>query len=34
MGKMEIIQGPFEKFVDWRHCGAVIQRAAVTYAKL
>jgi hypothetical protein len=26
--------GPFEKFVDWRQCAAVMQREAVTYAKL
>jgi hypothetical protein len=25
---------PFEKFVDWRQCAAVMQREAVTYAKL
>jgi hypothetical protein len=23
------IGGPFEKFVDWRHCAAVMQREAV-----
>jgi hypothetical protein len=25
-----IIRGPFEKFVDWRQCAAVMQREAVT----
>jgi hypothetical protein len=25
-----IIRGPFEKFVDWRHCAAVMQREAVS----
>jgi hypothetical protein len=25
------IQGPFEKFVDWRQCTAVMQREAMTY---
>jgi hypothetical protein len=29
-----LVRGPFEKFVDWRQCVAVIQREAVTYAKL
>jgi hypothetical protein len=24
------IRGPFEKFVDWRKCAAVMQREAVT----
>jgi hypothetical protein len=24
------IRGPFEKFVDWRRCAAVMQREAVT----
>jgi hypothetical protein len=24
------IRGPFEKFVDWRQCAAVIQRETVT----
>jgi hypothetical protein len=24
------IQGPFEKFVDWRQCADVMQREAVT----
>jgi hypothetical protein len=24
------IRGPFEKFVDWQQCAAVIQREAVT----
>jgi hypothetical protein len=24
------VRGPFEKFVDWRQCAAVIQREAVT----
>jgi hypothetical protein len=24
------IRGPFEKFVDWRQCAAVMQREAVT----
>jgi hypothetical protein len=28
--KNEDIRGPFEKFVDWRHCAAVMQREAVT----
>jgi hypothetical protein len=28
------IRGPFERFVDWRQCAAVMQREAVTYAKL
>jgi hypothetical protein len=25
-----LIRGPFEKFVDWRQCAAVMQREAVT----
>jgi hypothetical protein len=25
-----LVRGPFEKFVDWRQCAAVIQRVAVT----
>jgi hypothetical protein len=25
-----ILRGPFEKFVDWRQCAAVMQREAVT----
>jgi hypothetical protein len=25
-----IIRGPFEKFVDWRQCAAVMQREART----
>jgi hypothetical protein len=25
-----IIRGPFEKFVNWRHCAAIMQREAVT----
>jgi hypothetical protein len=28
------IREPFEKFVDWWQCAAVMQREAVTYAKL
>jgi hypothetical protein len=24
------IRRPFEKFADWRHCAAVMQREAVT----
>jgi len=24
------LRGPFTKFVDWRHCTAVMQREAVT----
>jgi hypothetical protein len=24
------VQGPFEKFVDWQQCAAVMQREAVT----
>jgi late competence protein required for DNA uptake (superfamily II DNA/RNA helicase) len=28
------VRGPFEEFVDWRQCAAVMQREAVTYAKL
>jgi hypothetical protein len=24
------IRGPFEKFVDWRQCAAIMQREAVT----
>jgi hypothetical protein len=28
------LRGPFENFVDWRQCAAVMQREAVTYAKL
>jgi hypothetical protein len=24
------IRGPFEKFVDWRQCAAVMQREAMT----
>jgi hypothetical protein len=24
------IRGPFEKFVDWRQCAAVMQKEAVT----
>jgi hypothetical protein len=30
----EYIRGPFERFVDWRQCAAVVQREAMTYAKL
>jgi hypothetical protein len=26
----ERLRGPFEKFVDWRHCAAVMRREAVT----
>jgi len=26
----EQLRGPFQKFVDWRQCAAVIQRKAVT----
>jgi hypothetical protein len=26
----EKLRGPFEKFVDWRQCAAVMQREAVT----
>jgi hypothetical protein len=26
----EIIRGPFERFVDWRQCAAVMRREAVT----
>jgi hypothetical protein len=26
----DVIRGPFEKFVDWRQCAAVIKRDAVT----
>jgi hypothetical protein len=29
-----ILREPFGKFVDWRQCVAVMQREAVTYAKL
>jgi hypothetical protein len=29
-----IIQRSLEKFVDWGQCAAVMQREAVTYAKL
>jgi hypothetical protein len=25
------IRGPFEKFVEWRQCAAVMQREAVTF---
>jgi hypothetical protein len=25
-----VLRGPFEKFVDWRQCAAVMQREAVT----
>jgi hypothetical protein len=25
-----VYRGPFEKFVDWRQCAAVMQREAVT----
>jgi hypothetical protein len=25
-----LIQGPFEKFVDWQQCAAVMQREVVT----
>jgi hypothetical protein len=25
-----LIRGPYEKFVDWRQCAAVMQREAVT----
>jgi len=28
------ITGPFEKFVDWQRCAAVMQVEVVTYAKL
>jgi hypothetical protein len=28
------LRGSFEKFMDWRQCAAVMQREAVTYAKL
>jgi hypothetical protein len=28
------VRGPFEKFVERRQCAAVMQREAVTYAKL
>jgi hypothetical protein len=28
------VRGPFEKFVDWRKCAAVMQREAATYTKL
>jgi hypothetical protein len=31
---LKILRGPFEKFVDWWQCAAVMQREAVTYAKL
>jgi hypothetical protein len=24
----ELLQGPFEKFMDWRQCAAVMQREA------
>jgi hypothetical protein len=27
---LEYVRGPFEKFVDWQHCAAVIQTEAVT----
>jgi hypothetical protein len=27
-----LVRGPFEKFVDWRQCAAVMHREAVTYA--
>jgi hypothetical protein len=26
----EQLRGPFEKFVEWRQCAAVMQREAVT----
>jgi hypothetical protein len=28
--RAEVIRGPFEKFVDWWQCAAVMQREAVT----
>jgi hypothetical protein len=28
MGGFMYIRGPFENFVDWRHCAAVMQREA------
>jgi hypothetical protein len=31
---LNIIRGPFENFVDWQQCAAVMQREAVTYTKL
>jgi hypothetical protein len=30
VGSNYIMRGPFEKFVDWRQCAAVMQREAVT----
>jgi hypothetical protein len=27
---VEQLRGPFEKFVDWRQCAAVVQKLAVT----
>jgi hypothetical protein len=33
-GFILFLRGPIEKFVDWRQCAAVMQRVAVTYAKL
>jgi hypothetical protein len=27
---VDLLRGPFEKFVDWRQCAAVMQREAVT----
>jgi hypothetical protein len=28
------LRGPFEKFVDWRQCAAVMQRKAVTVVQV
>jgi hypothetical protein len=33
-GCCSAIRGPFESFVDWLWCAAVMQRESVTYAKL
>jgi hypothetical protein len=30
MTKTDHLQGPFEKFLDWRQCAAVMQREAAT----
>jgi hypothetical protein len=29
-----ILRGSSKKFMDWRHCAAVMQREVVTYVKL
>jgi hypothetical protein len=29
--KWKFLRGPFEKFVDWRQCAAVMEREEVTF---